>query len=340
MRFSFFISHAAHVAARRASLSRLREQLGDVPVTVIGERLPNHEWSRRMWEAGAASDVVRAVFLQDDDTLCRDFHDRLRELVQRFPDSPISLYQAHPRAHDLQVKGISGIWMPGVLGTGYTMPRQDLARTLAWRASIPPMRVRVGLGEDQILTAYAHVHSRPWLHPIAGLVDHDANVASTNPYPDGFPRASNVAIGPLHLDGPIATDEWLWPGSEKVAADIATALVVSGEMRIFGRTPLQRGPESCSMPVLVDRSIYMRRTGERCMRLHKTFTSPIDADLDLDALCREGAFAVWIEDCNGPIDIFDYNDRVCAWIDATTHYHTGTFAQQMDAAVASLGKST
>ena len=199
------------------------------------------------------------------------------------------------------------------------------------------MRVRVCLGEDQLLTAYSHVTGVPWIHPIPGLVDLDPTIASTNPYPSGFPRATAVASGHTRWNGRIVRAPWLWKDSEKVCADNATKVVKPGELNVFGRAPLMRGPESRTIPLLHGKTIYVRRAGERSLRVHGSYDTELEADLALDALSRAGGFPCWLEDDKGPIDPFDYTPKAFEWLDELTRYHTGAVAEQIDAAVRSVG---
>jgi len=336
---AFFISHAPHIPGRKESYARLREQLGDVPCETISERLPNHEWSFRMWTAGLRA--KQPVFLQDDVVLCDGFHDNLAALLERFPEQLLSLYQAHPVAPELAGRDVAAIRMPGCLGTSYTMPRAALKEILAWRSKIPRLRVRWVLGEDQITTAWAALTGRHWVHPIPGLVDHDAGLRSSNPHVGGYPRASAVAQGIQKWPGQIVDAPWLWKGSEQTLLGISEASAKPGEARIFGRPPiifngLLRGQMATMQ---LDGSLYTRRHGESRWKLRSRHPTELEADMAVEKVIRDGAFFVWVEDEDGPLDMESMNAPAAReFVDESTRYFTGDIAQQIEAAVAAAEK--
>lgn len=186
--FVLAVSHTPWVAARVKSLARMREILRPTENTVgyheVTDRLPNWQWSQRMWmwahAEARATGATHAVFLQDDLDLHPLFWPVLRAAVGAVHNRVISLIANHPYSRRAADRGDGWFLASECLGSGYVLPAPLLHAFLEWRSHLPTGRLR-STNEDFLITCWVNATRRRTWHPVPSLIDHRRDIASTNP---------------------------------------------------------------------------------------------------------------------------------------------------------------
>jgi hypothetical protein len=224
IRIALAISSAPWIPGRVESLQRLRHQLGldelyqqcgahiESGVALVGkgqtswavalnappfvcpvvayreerDKMPNPEWSLRMWKWGAEQDATHLLFLQDDCRVSPDFWAALNGMLEAQPNEIIGLQTLHPMAPYLLAEGERWVTTADCLiGVAYVWPR-DLMRDefLPWRASkLQPGALDEGpngvrLSEDTMQGLFAMTTGRRIYHPMPTIIAHDVSIAS------------------------------------------------------------------------------------------------------------------------------------------------------------------
>lgn len=199
IRIALAISHTPWIEGRGVSYARLIEQLDKrgphgepfdecvVAFHVEQERMPNPEWSERMWRWAVEQDCTHCLFLQDDVRVAPNFWAALRAMLEAHPDAIIGLQTLHPIGAAL-FAGERKRWVTtsdGLVGVGYCWPREELAKFLDWRKEcLEPTAFeftggKVNLSEDTMQGIYCLVTGRRIFHPMPTIMDHDTALGST-----------------------------------------------------------------------------------------------------------------------------------------------------------------
>lgn len=199
IRIALAISHTPWIEGRGVSYARLIQQLDKrgahgepfdecvVAFHVEQERMPNPEWSERMWRWAVDQDCTHCLFLQDDVRVAPDFWCALRAMLEAQPEAIIGLQTLHPIGVHL-FKNDGKRWVTtsdGLVGIGYCWPREQLKDFLAWRSkALQPEAFefsggKVNLSEDTMQGIYCLVHGKRILHPMPTIIDHDIALPST-----------------------------------------------------------------------------------------------------------------------------------------------------------------
>ena len=186
--FVLAVSHTPWVPARVESLARMRETLRPANNTLryheVTDRLPNWQWSQRMWTWAhaetRATGATHAVLLQDDLDLHPLFWPVLRAAVGAAHNRVISLIANHPYSRRAVDRGDHWFLTSECLGSGYVLPAPLLHAFLEWRSRLPTGRLR-STNEDFLITCWVNATRRRTWHPVPSLIDHRCDIASTNP---------------------------------------------------------------------------------------------------------------------------------------------------------------
>lgn len=238
---------ADFMPGRAESLTRLEAQLGimfdldgipELPelVEAIGYqrgKLPNHEWSRLLWEDMAEMHVTHVIQLQDDVEVAPNFWPVLEAMTLANPDALIALETAHPAAQTLARQGVhSYTTADGLIGVGYAMPRGMLIHFLDWRAEGLKDGAVELVTEDTLLAIYAVVHEIPIWSPIPTIIDHDVAIRSSygnDKHPFRRPTVTwrDLDVLGLELDALEDPEFWRTP-----ATDLGRFYLGVGEMAV------------------------------------------------------------------------------------------------------------
>lgn len=183
-RIALSITHAAHRPERVASLARLTEQLRPrigvlANYHIESGRMPHWEWSRRQWEwAAGCGGATHGLFLQDDVTVCEDFHGVTQRIAEAAGDRIVALHSNHAAAAKIRATGAN--WYTssdGLVGTAYLLSLAQLRALLLFRERAIVDVTEIN--EDTLIDLYAMATGQRIYHAIPSPIDHDTTLPST-----------------------------------------------------------------------------------------------------------------------------------------------------------------
>lgn len=197
------------VAARRASMARLRANIGvsvikgtddevkghawDVPqgsgpqhYMELTDRAPNEVWSVTMWKWMLETGADFCLTLQDDALTAPPhvFWPALRAMLTHLPKgAALGLSAVHPIQREVARKNLRWFATQSwIIGWAYGLWREDLEEFLKWRTSEQGEEVQKKIhpnGEDALLNVWMGITQRFCWHPTPTIADHDTSVGSS-----------------------------------------------------------------------------------------------------------------------------------------------------------------
>lgn len=182
MSVAIVVAHAGFLPERKATLSRLREQIGPGQyVAVSQQREHASTWSKRLYTVGAATGADFVCFLNDDVIVPPRFLQVLEAMHSAHPTEFFSLHTTFPMARDLDAacqRFLRSYW---VTGPAYSMPMSRLVALQEWIAKQPRWFVE-SRNEDNVAMQWLWHQQTPAWHPIPAVVKHDVTVPSSLGY--------------------------------------------------------------------------------------------------------------------------------------------------------------
>ncbi len=176
------VAHAAFLPERRATLQRLRNQIGPGQYVSVSEtREHASTWSRRLYNVGASTSADFVCLLNDDVEVCPDFVRVLEAMHSVRPNDALALHTTFPMARDLDracQRWFRSFW---ITGPAYSFPMARLKRLQDYVARAPRWFTE-SRNEDNIAMQWLWSEQTPAWHPIPAVVKHDVTVPSSLGY--------------------------------------------------------------------------------------------------------------------------------------------------------------
>ena len=185
------ICSAGWLEDRKRTLGRLIEQLGDVPVTVLASKRPEHAaiWARRAWERAEEIDDDTTI-LNDDVIVPPDFLKIVTAMAEAAPGRSLSLHTGLPEASRVRGRWLRSYWYSG---PAVMIPKGRATEMLDFWAKLPwSFNARPGANEDVIAIHHAWSKQEPFWHAVPSVVKHDTETKSSLGYDGHKLRTSPV----------------------------------------------------------------------------------------------------------------------------------------------------
>lgn len=182
MKVAIVVAHAAFLPERRATLERLRDQIGPGQYVSVSEtREHASTWSERLYQVGVDTGAEFVCFLNDDVTVCPDFINVLTAMHAARPNDVLALHSTFPMAKMLteaRQRWYRSYWLTG---PGYSMSMERLESLRSYIRRLPRWFVQ-SRNEDNVAMQWMWHEQRPAWHPLPAVVKHDVTVPSSLGY--------------------------------------------------------------------------------------------------------------------------------------------------------------
>lgn len=177
--FALGIPHTPWIAARVASMARLKAALAYQPIWYreFTERESNRVWPSKLWRWGLSIGATHLLQLQDDVVPAPGFWPALRAMVEAQPGRIIGLHSNHPLTvvqHRAGRRWYRDQWLTG---PAYVLPRSQLSVFIDWTDANHTLLTSTN--EDSLISHWVATTGRHVWHPIPTIADVDQGVPST-----------------------------------------------------------------------------------------------------------------------------------------------------------------
>jgi hypothetical protein len=148
------------------------------PVRVVWDPVPDEpgcwECAKRAWREGAKWGADHVAVIQDDVTVCRDFHRSLTRVARELPDSVVALYANCKEVETDYARQQRWTPVKGVWGQGIMLPARLIEEFITWSDTqwVHPDGALPGAYYDSRMGAWARAAKVPMAAVVPSLVEH------------------------------------------------------------------------------------------------------------------------------------------------------------------------
>jgi hypothetical protein len=204
------------------------EQDGRIRAKYFGDKLPNDQWSERVFEWLASANADFAMQIQEDAEVSPNFWAIVRAILEALPPVAdiVGLHVVHPETQALAANDIRLFTTADALvGVCWAMRGATMREFVEWRRTqledgwrnpVPPKGLP-GITEDTMIALFAMATGRKIYHPTIAPVDHDTSMASVWGNDDHENRRPRVSWKHADETGlKMLADPYFWRGGKSI----------------------------------------------------------------------------------------------------------------------------